>query len=151
MRHARYFFPCENIQRKTETSSADGRWIGDVDANEGILQIDLLAHEAVIVGADDRHVFQVSGLVGIDNRTIDARSPDSIDLFTGADQVFHFLRALVKGPTGEDRCNDLDIWILLERLSEALMAVSVGRHSVDASHLDDTGFAAKLLEQSLGP
>src|SRR5215813_9216888 len=104
MGNARHLFPLENIEGDTEAGAAD-RWrIGHVDANEAsILEINLLAHEAVIVGADQRHVFEVSGLIGIDDDVINARSPDSIDLLAGANQVFRFLRALVKGPAREDR------------------------------------------------
>src|SRR6516162_10557911 len=109
MSNARHLFPLENIKGDTEAGSADRRWIGHVDANDAsILEIDLLAHETVIVGADHRHVFDVSGLIGIDDHVINARSPDSIDLLAGADQVFRFLRSLVERPAGEDRCYHLD-------------------------------------------
>src|SRR6516225_11183631 len=152
MSNTRHLFPLENIEGDTEAGAADRRRIGHVDANEaGILEIDLLAHEAVVIGADHRHIFKVRGLVGIDDGFINARSPDTIDLFTGADQVFRFLRALVRRPAGEDRCHDLDIGILLERLSEALVAVGVGRHAVNAAHLHDIALAAELREQSLSP
>src|SRR6202023_1934570 len=97
MSNARHLFSLENVESDTEAGTADRRRIGHADANEaGILQVDLLAHEAVIVGADHRHVFDVSGLIGIDDGFINARSPDSIDLLAGADQVFRLLRALVR-------------------------------------------------------
>src|SRR5215471_20365029 len=151
MSNARHLFPLENIEGDTEAGAADRRRIGHVDANEAsILEIDLLAHEAVVVGANHRHILNISGFVGIDDGFINARGPDSIDLLTGADQILRFLRALVKGPAGEDRRHDLDVGILLERLSEALVAVGVGGHAVDATQLRDIALAAELLEQSLG-
>src|SRR5260370_20117014 len=130
MNNVRYLFPLENIEGNAEAGTADRGRIGDIDADQaGIPQVDLLAHEAVIVGADHRHVFEVRGLVGIDDRFINAPSPDPIYLLAGADQDFHFLRALVKRPAGKDRCDDLAIGILLERLAEALLPVSTAAHA----------------------
>src|SRR6266478_3911065 len=73
MSNVRHLFSLEDIEGDAEAGSTDRRRIGDVDANKsGIAQVDLLAHETVIVGADHRHVFEVRGLESIDDGFVNA-------------------------------------------------------------------------------
>jgi hypothetical protein len=137
-------------QRHGHAHAADRRRIRDrCTLQPRVAALDL-ADEAEVVRPDDRHVPLAGGLEGIHHGVVDAGRPDAVHSLARVEEVEHLLPAGCELPPGEDLLDDPDVRVLLQGLLEALVAIGIGRHARDASHLHHVAAAPELLEQPLG-